>query len=98
MRQLVMFHSLVLLFKIRQVKKPVYLFDKIIPDPRRTRSTETTDLRDTRCFRTSTAKKMFVPRTVQQWNDLPPDLHACKTLNSFKIKLKVHIKENMPIK
>ena len=87
-----------LLFKIIQSKKPSYLSDKLSGEIRTIRQTDATDLRDQRCFKTSTANKSFIPRTILHWNELPSWLKQIESVTKFKTHLKVYIKENVPIK
>ena len=97
-RQLVRYHSLVLLFKIKSEKTPKYLYDKISTEFPNTRQAPANSLKGTRQFKTVTAQRSFLPRTIQDWNDLPCCLQEITSLLHFKLKLKLWIKENVPIK
>ena len=94
---MIIFQSLVLLFKIQQEKKPKYLYEKI--NSRFSfRSSDETKIRDKRSFKTDTAKKGFITRTINDWNNLPRHLREIPNLKQFKFKLKSWVKDNIPIK
>lgn len=96
-KQMIIFQSLVLLFKIQQEKKPKYLYEKI--NSRFSfRSSDETKIRDKRSFKTDTAKKGFITRTINDWNNLPRHLREIPNLKQFKFKLKSWVKDNIPIK
>ena len=103
MNQLVVYHSRVLLFKTKMDKKTVYLYEHIGDQPGRTTQQEADRvgvhlLRDTRNFKTETAKKTFIPRAVQGWNNLPTSLREQTSLVLFKKQLRAWISRNIPIK
>ena len=45
-------------------------------------------------FRTTFCQSSFMFDTVAEWNKLPSDLRACKSLSIFKMMLKKHIYVN----
>ena len=96
-RQMVDYHSLLLLFKTKSSTKPRYIFSKISQKfPRETRLSTTGGIRDIRGFKTSLAKKSFLPRTIQIWNEqLPAEIRTEKRISKFKEKLKKGLKENI---
>ena len=103
MNQLVVYHSLVLLFKTKMDKKPAYLYEQIGDQPgRNTRQeadrVDVSILRDIRRFKTGTAKKTFIPRAIQDWNNLPTSLRTQTSLGLFKKQLRIWTTENIPIK
>ena len=103
MNQLVVYHSRVLLFKTKMDKKTVYLYEHIGDQPGCTTRQEADRvgvhlLRDTRNFKTETAKKTFIPRAVQGWNNLPTCLREQTSLVLFKKQLRLWTTENIPIK
>ena len=102
-RQLIVFQSLILLFKIRQDKKPKYLFDKIDKKyPYKTRLAEEENannrIGETRIFEKETAQKSFIPRVTKDWNNLPNSLREITLLKMFKSKLRVWVKDTVPIR
>ena len=91
--QLVVFHSLVLLFKTKMDKKTVYLYEHIGDQPGCTTRQEADRvgvhlLRDTRNFKTETAKKTFIPCAVKGWNNLPTSLREQTSLGLIGKKLR----------
>ena len=98
-----MYHSLVLMFKVRRDRKPTYLFEKIGAQLGRNTRQEVGRvsshvLKDSRKFETGTAKKSFIPRTIEDWNNLPNYLREIDKIRNFKIRLKIWIKDTVPIK
>ena len=84
-------------------KKPVYLYEHIGDQPGRNTRQEADRvgvhlLRDTRNFETGTAKKTFIPRTIQDWNNLPTTLRTQTSLKLFKKQLRLWTRKNIPIK
>ena len=65
-RQMISYHSLLLLYKTKQTKKPGYIFSKISSKfPRRTRLATTEGIKDSRHFKSSLAQASFIPRTIK---------------------------------
>ena len=81
--------------KTRIEKTPVHIHSKIrIP----TRETRKNLLQDKRNFKTATALKSFIPRTIKDWNALPADLTQTTDFKMFKTKLRKYIMENTSVK
>ena len=102
-RQLVVYHSLLLLHKVRRDKKPRYIYErmgikKMSNTRQETQRVISGILKDFRCMRTETARKSFIPRSISQWNLLPEELRTTKNLNEFKSKVKEWVRLNIPIK
>ena len=70
-RQLIEFHSLTLLHKAVITKKPEYIYKRIQRRVRPTRTMDNMTFVETRSFKTATARKSFIPRTIKAWNSLP---------------------------
>ena len=96
-RQMVDYHSLLLLFKAKSSTKPRYIFFKIAQNfTRETRLSTTGGIRENRGVKTTLAKKSFLPRTIQIWNEqLPAEIRTEKSISKFKEKLKKWLKENI---
>ena len=93
-RQLVKFHSLVLLFKIKHDKKPTYLSDKISDNfGYKTRLATSNGIRKNTMISTEVAKKSFLNRTTQIWNKMPPNLRSITSIVLFKKKMKVWVRD-----
>ena len=68
-RQMIVFHSLVLLFKAKFERKPVYLYNQISATfNMNTRHTVNNGIRETRRIKSTLGKPSFIPRAINQWN------------------------------
>ena len=98
--QLIFFHSVLLLFKVRRAKSPSYLYEMCSSDVRY----------DTRLDRTGKLSvnadyvpesglnlKSFRWRSVTYWNRLPVELRQIENVATFKSKLKNWIQENIEV-
>ena len=87
--QLITYHTLITVFKIRNSKEPEYLASIL-----------TTDSRTGRIFlpnfELGLAQKSFTYRGAGQWNSLPESLRKITKISLFKKNLKVWIIENIP--
>ena len=94
-RQMVVFHSLVLLFKSKKDKKPAYLYNQISGTFHvNTRLAVNDGIKVTRRFTSTLAQQSFLPRSIQQWNLMPGDVRSIPTLDKFKISVKKWVKLN----
>ena len=74
-----MYHSLVLLFKIRAEGKPSYLHEKLNKAFNyRTRLASTNAIKNEEKVSSDIRKDSFVPRTSNEWNSLPEILRRKK--------------------
>ena len=97
-RQMIAYHSLVLLFKIRADGKPSYLHEKLTKAFNyRTRLATTNAIRKDEKIGSDIRKDSFLPRTSNDWNSLPENLRMIKNLKKFKLELKTWIKKNVEI-
>lgn len=88
--------KIVLMFKLINDLTPQYLSDLIPPQ---VQITTHYPLRNRTHFRVPLArtqlnKNSFIPATLRQWNALDPDLRNCRTLPTFKTKIKSKFKPN----
>ena len=91
--QLIVYHSLVLIYKTRQEKKPVYLYEKICtPFSVNTRLANSNGIRNDVKAKSNIAKQSFLPRTISQWNGLPPEVRTIASLQKFKLSLRQWVK------
>ena len=60
-----------------------------------TRLAATNGIREVRKIKTNIGKRSFLPRTIDQWNKLPPDIRTIPSLKKFEIKLKLWVKRNL---
>ena len=91
------------MFKVKKDKRPHYLYDKIaatagISTRQEEERVANHMLKDERGFETATALRSYVPRIKGDWNNLPDYLCKMDNLKLFKPKLKLWIKENVPVK
>ena len=94
-RQMIVFHSLVLLFKAKLERKPFYLYDQISATfNMNTRLAVNNGIRETRRVKSTLAKQSFIPRAISQWNSLPWNLRTISSLVKFKTRVKSWVKEN----
>ena len=86
--QLVFYHSMLTVYKIRATKEPEYLFEILQNDNLRGNiNIPVTNL--------SLAMKSFCFRASDGWNDLPQSLRNSPKLQHFKKKLKTWTKDNI---
>ena len=86
--QLVAYHTILTVFKIRQTGEPEYLAQFLKDDSRQGRIiVPNTTL--------TLAKKSFVWRGSNCWNSLPLRLRTCKKVGQFKIGAKQWVLENI---
>ena len=89
-RQLVKYHSLVLLFKIRHEKKPTYFHEKISNDFKyKTRLVANHGIKHHNMLSTELTKSSFLNRTTEIWNKLPNDLKGTSNIKIFKKKVRL---------
>ena len=82
--------KLILLYKITHNLTPRYLEELI---PAQVGNLTTYSLRNPSAYRiplvrTTYMANSFIPSTLKQWNSLDPNTRTCRTLHSFKSKLK----------
>ena len=97
-RQLVVYHSMILLHGVLLTQKPNYIFKKLGDIQRETRNTDSNSILDRRKFKTTTAQRSYIPRAISRWNSLPLEIREIRTKSSFKQELKKYTKENIPVK
>ena len=95
--QLVEYHNLLLVFKVKNVKKPVYLY-KIASKsfPYETRAARANNIVENQQTSRDTTKQGFVFKSSKSWNSLPSHIKLETKLLKFKILLKNWITENVP--
>ena len=97
-RQLTEYHSLLLTFKIKRDKKPLYLNRKISQNfPYNTRLAAGHGIQHETVIKHDVMKFSFIPRTITTWNLLPIDIRTSHDVATFKRKLKPWIKSQIPV-
>ena len=95
-RQMVFYHTIVQLFKIKQDIKPAYLFEKISHEfQHKPRLATGNGIRDTVKFKSDERKKSIIPGLTQQWNSLLVSLRSFVNLKQFKKDLKAYVRNNV---
>ena len=95
-RQLIMQHSMLLVFKIKTEGKPIYLHEKLCkPFTVETRFAANNAVKNTERIESELRKESFVPRSTAQWNNLPAKLRKMTDMREFKKELKTWIKQNV---
>ena len=97
-RQLILYHSLILVFKMKLNAKPEYFKEHFSSEfPYRTRLATGMGIRRGDNSRHEVTQASFVPRSSASWNVLPVAIRNLKTEKGFKISLKQWIRQNVPI-
>ena len=86
---MVFYHTVVQVYKIRQDKKPKYLYDKITRDNHTKGTRFATGLGIQSTLAKSELKNnSFVPRGIRNWNEIPERLRRINKLKTFKVELR----------
>ena len=105
-RQLIMFHNCLFVYKTRLTLKPDYFACRLYGNRSqseaesvsgRTRLLASGGIRLDGNVKTELEKQAFMYVSVQAWNSLPQSIRHSSTLASFKINLKKWILANIPI-
>ena len=92
-RQLIAYHSLLLVFKIKKESKPASLKLKFRDNfAYRTRQATSNSIVRCETPRTEMSNKAFVLNSTVVWNTLPPELRKLEKLEHFKRELKKWVK------
>ena len=87
--QLIVYHTLITVFKVRQNNEPEYLAERLKVDTRNRRILiPNTNLR--------LAQKSFITRGSANWNDLPEFIRSQEKIGIFKKQVKKWIEVNVP--
>ena len=88
-KQLIFYHTVRNVFKIRMAKEPEYLYDKF----------KTENIRGNVVIQNTKlklARNGFVFRGSENWNSLPHEIRQLKQLSVFKTRVKEWILKNIP--
>ena len=97
-RQLVVYHNVLQVYKTKHTKKPAYLYQKFTQNfGANTRLAKSNAIRMDSKIKSELGLNNFTYVTSQQWNDLPIDLKQSPKLSDFKNNAKKWIKENIAI-
>ena len=97
-RQLVYYHTILQVYKVRKYGRPTYIYRKISEEfNQRTRLAVGNGIRETFKIKSSERRRSFIPRAIRSWNALPTSLRQVDKLNKFKKELKLYVKNNVKI-
>ena len=100
-RQMAFFYSVLMVHKIKNSDKPAYLASKLRNNYQYdTRNSRVNIIQQGPEFRAKRALTMNSWRwyASKNFNILPVDIRSCSQTNSFKLKLRCWVKENIPLK
>ena len=96
--QLVIYHSLVLVFQIKQKERPRYFRNHFSAGfPYRTRLATSEGIRRREHCQHKVTQESFVQRSSSSWNMLPVSVRNARTHQQFKNRLKSWIRDNVPL-
>ena len=98
--QLVFYHSMLQVYKVLKAGTPLYLFQNLHTEhPYPTRQATDGGLRylGGNIGKLSTTQNSFFGRAPRMYNSVPAEIRAAASLPTFKMKLKIWVKENVPI-
>ena len=96
-RQLVMYHSILIIYKTVQTACPKYLYNKLSCEfPYNTRLAQSESIRRGSAFqcKLGLTERSFMNRATVSFNQLPTEVGQCLKLEGFKKKLKVWLLDN----
>ena len=99
-RQLVFYHSVILIFKTLQTKHPKYIYNKLATQfPYNTRLAQSDSVRMGPEFKSKLdlTEKSFMNRATDSFNRLPEYLRKISKIETFKIKLKQWVQVNCEV-
>ena len=99
-RQMVTYHRVLLVFKIRLEGHPKYFVEKFSSNSNQTYETRFIDdggIKKQRIYKKDDPISSFVPSSIETWNQLPQDIRNSENVLHFKTKLKVWIKRKVDI-
>ena len=97
-RQLVIYHSVILIYKTIQTTYPKYIFNKLSSEfPYNTRLAQSESVRMGPEFQTKLelTEKSFMSRATVSFNKLPASIRQISKIGTFKKKLKTWVLENI---
>ena len=94
-RQMIVYHSLIMIYQVKQEKKPSYIYDRISTSFNvATRLAENNGIKENRKMKTNLGIQSFLPRAINDWNRLPADIRTTSNLIKFKAGVKLWVKQN----
>ena len=97
-RQMVHYHTILQVFKIKKEKKPEYLFNKLSGEfQHRTRLAAGNGIKEIDRVKHEERRKSFIPRAIRTWNALPVTIRKIQNMREFKKELKMFVKNHVEI-
>ena len=97
-KQLIVFHQLLLIYKSKSSERPVHLFNKFTVNfGANTRQAASNQIKLHNRIRTDTGKYNFSYSAATIWNETSADVRNSPTLTVFKRNAKTWVKENISI-
>ena len=94
--QLIFYHSVLLIFKVKQNKSPKYLHNMFSWNYKyNTRQAEGGNIRLIGKPKLEVTRNSFRWRAANQFNQLPEEIKTCKSLENFKLSVKKWINDNV---
>ena len=95
-RQLIQYHSLIMIFKVKLEQKPVFLQQHLSQRFNyRTRFASTGSVVFNQKNSCDISKHSFLVRSTERWNSLPPHIKQAENLGAFKWKLRTWLKQHV---
>ena len=95
-RQMIVYYDILMVFKIRKDKKPVYLYEKLSNRyAYGTRYAATNEIRQVQLPKSEITRTAFVNRSITSWNRLPKEVTDNKSDMTFKSSLRSWVKNNI---
>ena len=89
-RQMIVFHTLMLFYKVKLYKKPSYLYSQISHKfNANTRLGRNNGIKEHRRVKSTLARNSCIPRTINHWNSLPPSLRMAPNIQHLDLNFEM---------
>ena len=95
-RQMIVYYDILMVFKIRKDKKPIYLYEKLSDKyAYETRFAANNEIRQVQLPQSEISRTAFVNRSITSWNRLPKEVTDNTNEEAFKTCLRSWVKNNI---
>ena len=95
-RQMIVYYDILMVFKIRKDKKPIYLYEKLSDKyAYETRFAANNEIRQVQLPQSEISRTAFVNRSISSWNRLPKEVTDNTNEEAFKTCLRSWVKNNI---
>ena len=95
-KQMIVYYDILLVFKIRKDKKPIYLYEKLSNKyVYGTRFAANNEIHQVQLPQSEISRTAFVNRSITSWNRLPKEVTDNKNDGAFKSCLRSWVKSNI---